>query len=115
MLFLPLGLGPDPPAGLLTAHVHQRQTESSLVAAHVASQLLDAGAPKEKAKDAVMCGKGVCYTKNTSFIFYFCGMLSMYNVVLLSAAQQSDPVIHISISYIYSSSDTFPLQFIIRY
>ena len=76
MLFLPLGLGPDPPAGLLTAHVHQRQSESSLVAAHVASQLLDAGAPKEKAKDAVMCGKGVCYTKNTSFIFLF-----LWNVV----------------------------------
>ena len=52
--FWPMGLGLDPHAGFLTAHTHQRQSESSLVAAHVASKLLDAGAPKEKAKDAVM-------------------------------------------------------------
>ena len=69
--FWPMGLGPDPHAGFLTVHTHQRQSKSSLVAAHVASKLLDAGAPKEKAKDAVMWGKGVCYIKNTRFIFLF--------------------------------------------
>ena len=42
---------------------------------------------------------------------YFIEVLLTYNVVLMSAVQQSDSVIHIYI-YIYSFSYCFPLWFI---
>ena len=47
---------------------------------------------------------------STSFFFYIRVQL-IYNVVLVSAAQQSDSVIHVSFLF----SDSFHIQFITEY